>query len=286
MKVCNGPGECGLAVGYARGRMSTDRCPRGVSNGRRRLGALGILAALATSCAPAAPLAPVSAGPAAPAAPTAAAPVIDVAGEWELRWDRTFVGWQPPLFEGKLSLQRAGEQWTGQLRFRQSVAQLAVASVRLDGDRIDVVFHGAPGKDGKGPDEVELSGWIREGRLIGEIRWGKEIGWTPFGGRRVVKLRLQPGAVDHSLPAADLSKTDADAVRILAENATAERSSPRGTTSASTTPPSAARAGSWARRSRATTTTARPSRRPWGRRRSGRSRGRSPRGITSPSTAW
>src|SRR5262249_2567059 len=112
-----------------------------------------------------------------------------------------------------------GERWAGKLEFRQSFARFTVESVRLEGDRIEVVFQG-----GSTPDKLELSAWIRDDRLIGEIRWGGVSG-AAGGGRR--RPELKRAAVDHSLPASDIEKSGADAAALhtLLEHARAERTS-------------------------------------------------------------
>lgn len=165
--------------------------------------------------------------PSAQTAPTVTA--IDPSGDWEIRWDRSFAGWHPAIFEGKLSLHRQGEQWTGQIAFVQSSANLSLKSVRVQGDEIDLVFRpDASLGAAKTSDEIELNARIRDDRLIGEMRWGRAIGWTPMGGRRLVLPALTPLSVDHTLAKVDLAQLsgiDTAALHALVEHATAERSS-------------------------------------------------------------
>jgi hypothetical protein len=114
------------------------------------------------------------------------AAIEDPQGIWEVRWDRTFAGWSPPIFVGRLTLQRSGEQWTGSLQFWQSTARPTFESLRVVGDKIDVLFRV---DTNPGPDkELELRAWIHEDRLIGEIKSGS-VDWTPVGGRRTALLR-------------------------------------------------------------------------------------------------
>ncbi|MFT3765970.1 MAG: serine hydrolase [Minicystis sp.] len=176
-----------------------------------------------TGCAPAAT--GVVAAPPPAAAPIV--PSVDPSGEWEVRWDRTFTGWKPSLFEGTLSLQREGEAWRGKLAFRQSVVKPAFESLRIEGDHVDIVFRAQADKKEEGPLDIVLSGWIREGRLIGEMRWGNTIGWSPIGGRRFVLPRLVGKSVDAGLPAVDLAASGVDraALDALLDHARTERSS-------------------------------------------------------------
>lgn len=102
---------------------------------------------------------------------------VDPSGQWKIRWDRGFTSWRPSLFEGTLSLGRAGEGWTGDLSFDQSDAEFSFDSLRVDGDRLVAVF-----VDGDDHAEIELAAWLRDGRLVGEMRWGTSIPWTPFAG--------------------------------------------------------------------------------------------------------
>ena len=192
-------------------------------NGLQQIAALSIMTALGTSCRPVAPS--VAAPPRSRAAASPqVAPALDPSGDWELRWDRTYTGWLPPIFEGTLSLHRDGARWTGQLGFVQSGLMPTFESLRLDGDRIDIVFHAPMAKNDDA--QLELSGWIREGRLIGEIRWGR-IGWTPVGGRRIVLPQLTHAVVGHSFPSLDLGASGVDQTKLgaLIHHAAIEHSS-------------------------------------------------------------
>ena len=179
----------------------------------RVLGALWVVAWVGTSCA----------------RPT---PKVDPSGEWNVRWDRGFSGWAPAIVNGRLSVQR-GPSWNAQLTFQQSGMTFELESMSVNADHVEFVFGARTEADGSsGPAEVDVSGWIREDRLIGEARWGKDIPWTPLGGRRIpgaelVKPELITGAVDHSLPHADPAQTGFDPVglRVLLEHAKEERSS-------------------------------------------------------------
>lgn len=191
--------------------------------------ALFFVSALGAACStPAPPVTPPPPG-AAPASPPPA-PSMDPTGDWQIRWDRGFAGWSPTIFDGKLSLEREGGRWTARIAFRQSSAQLECTALQLAGDRIDIAFRAAnaksEGKTSEAPVPVELRGFFHEGRLLGEIRWGR-IDWTPMGGRRLVLPRLVPGSVDHALPSAPLDPGAVDQAGLdaLLQRAAEERSS-------------------------------------------------------------
>jgi hypothetical protein len=116
---------------------------------------------------------------------TAASPTsvtsVDLTGDWYVRWDRGFAGWQPTIFDGKLSLRRVGDTWSGELSFNQSQARFTFQSAQVDGGRFDLHF-AADSVDGN--DDVEIWGVAHEGRLLAEMRWGRAIGWSPFGAHR------------------------------------------------------------------------------------------------------
>ncbi len=144
---------------------------------------------------------------------------VDPSGDWELHWDHTFAGWAPPVLKGKLSFRREGARWTGQLRFSQSVAPASLESLRVTSDQLEATFRW--GED----DWLELSGWIREGRLVGETRSGR-VPSTPVDGRRLGPSKLLPGRVDHSLPSAEPAASCGApaALNSLLEHAAAEHS--------------------------------------------------------------
>ena len=171
----------------------------------RRHAALALVGLLAACAAP------------PPAAPTGSPASFDPAGTWEIRWDRTFAGWKPPIFDGTLELARDGAHWTGSLRFKPSRSRPMLKELRVDGDRLRMVFttEGAP---------IEMVAWAHAGNLVGEARWGK-IGWTAFGARPRVLPKLSRGAVDHSLPQAPADGVDSAALATLLEHAAEERSS-------------------------------------------------------------
>jgi CubicO group peptidase (beta-lactamase class C family) len=164
----------------------------------------------------------------APSAPAQTVKNAEIDGEWELRWDRTFSGWKPSIFEGTLSLRRDGARWNGELTFRQSVLIGVLESAHVDGDRIELTFRWDSPREagGESAQRMVLSGWIREGRLIGEIRTGP-VPWTPVGGRRIVPIKLVHRSVERSLPAADpaAAASSQPALKSLLERAEAERSS-------------------------------------------------------------
>src|SRR5690349_3277745 len=114
--------------------------------------------------------------------PTVAAPPADVTGEWDVRWDRTWAGWQPPIFEGTLRVEGGG----GGMVFRQTSARLELDAVRVAGDRVQMAFH----VDGRG-ERVDVAATVRDGRMSGELRWGDEVGWTPFAARRYAAAAMR-----------------------------------------------------------------------------------------------
>jgi CubicO group peptidase (beta-lactamase class C family) len=151
-------------------------------------------------------------------------PPVNIAGDWDVRWDRGFTGWKPTIFEGKLSLQRSGDGWSGAIAFRQSQSRRTLKSAQIDGDRFDLRFDVEDPDGTKG--DYEVWGVVREGRLFGEAH-SNNIDWTPFGGHAHVVPRLQPHAVDHSLPSFDIATTGVDraALQDLVTKAAEERSS-------------------------------------------------------------
>jgi hypothetical protein len=123
--------------------------------------------------------------PCTPAAPPATKPAIDPTGEWKIRWDRGFADWQPPIFNGTLDIRREKDGWDASVTFQESGARYDFVSMGVDGDRVDIVFH-VPRKESiTDKAELRIAGWIHDGRLVGEARWGETIPWTPCGGRRV-----------------------------------------------------------------------------------------------------
>ena len=151
----------------------------------------------------------------AAAAVMPAPPSTDPSGEWEVRWDRTFAGWQPPVFNGVVRLRRDGSAWTGSLAFRESMAKFSLKSVEVLADgRVEVQF-----LPERGTSPFELVLWQREGRLVGEARWDR-VPWTPIAGRPLRKLR--PATLGRSLPSAALESAGLDTERVSAILAEAE----------------------------------------------------------------
>jgi CubicO group peptidase (beta-lactamase class C family) len=149
-------------------------------------------------------------------APVASPPQVadvDPAGEWEVRWDRTFAGWRPPMFAGTMSVRRSGATWAVDLHFTQSAAIFVLEKLAVDGERVRLTFHTTVKPD----EHVEIDAHIHAGRWIGEMRW-VEVGWTPFSARPLPQLH--PAHVDHSLPLGE----PLDAKALLA-TAAEERSS-------------------------------------------------------------
>jgi hypothetical protein len=79
--------------------------------------------------------------------PSTTSAAIDLVGDWELRWDRSFAAWQPVVFEGKLHLDREGSTWKGQLSFRQAEELFALEEFKSEGDHLELRFQTNRGKD-------------------------------------------------------------------------------------------------------------------------------------------
>ena len=63
---------------------------------------------------------PISPAPCTPASSSTAKSSTDPTGEWEVRWDRGFAGWEPSIFDGDLTRSR---QVTFQRWKRRSVRE-------------------------------------------------------------------------------------------------------------------------------------------------------------------
>lgn len=146
----------------------------------------------------------------------AAAPV-DPSGDWALRWDRGFAGWEPAIFEGALHLERPDAGWAGQLRFKQSSYPFTLDGLTVDGDTVALRF-----TTPKSKDPLLMQTRFRSNRIIGELRWGP-VDWTPVGGRRERTARLLDGAVTHALPRGDVAQSGLDAQALAKLLAEAER---------------------------------------------------------------
>jgi CubicO group peptidase (beta-lactamase class C family) len=149
--------------------------------------------------------------------PSASPAPVDLAGDWDLRWDRGFGDRQPTLFEGRLHLEGAGSAWTGQLSFRQSQTRLTLEHLTVEGDRLELRLVTPSSRE-----PFILRGWLRDDRIVAEAQWG-QIGWTPLGGRRARAARLRDGAVGHSLPHGALSGSGLDEKALKSLLAEAER---------------------------------------------------------------
>jgi hypothetical protein len=101
-----------------------------------------------------------------------------------VRWDRGFSGWWPTTFTGKLAIWRDADAWRASIHFNESASNPELASLKVDGHRVELVFRTAAKEDGTGQADLELVGWIRGERLVGEMRSGTTVPWGPFGGRR------------------------------------------------------------------------------------------------------
>ena len=193
----------------------------------RRTSLVALLVALGAGCGRSRilPVPPVAALPAAPESRATAKARFDPAGEWDVRWDRGFAGWQPTLFAGKLTIDHADPgPWKATIAFVESSAQPSFESLRLDGDEMALVFR-SPTEQGVQP--LEMHFWIRGDRLSGEARWGDLVPWTPIGGHRHVGPQaLKKGTASHSLPPADATSTGAspDAFATILEHSRAEHS--------------------------------------------------------------
>jgi CubicO group peptidase (beta-lactamase class C family) len=166
--------------------------------------ALVVVSACGGQAAPAVP--PVASLPVPPEAHVAkAAPAIDPSGDWDIRWDRGFSGWWPTIFEGRLTLAREGAGWTAQVSFEQSAMNPSFDSLRIDGDRVHVIFRDKlPAR----PFVLEIDARLHDDRLTGEIQ-ASEVAATPMGGRRHTSGVLRAATADHSLPSGSVRSTPA-----------------------------------------------------------------------------
>jgi len=169
--------------------------------------------------------APAAAAPAPdtrPAAAKAAAP--DPVGVWKIRWDRGPVGWWPALFTGTLRITRAAAGLTAWWKFHQGTAKWRFESIELRGARLRIQFTCTNQKE---EPRVELWGWLRDGRLVGEIRWGDQIPWTPVWGERKEVTPLKAHSAPGGPPRADLAAAGLDPARVAAmlQRAAEEQSS-------------------------------------------------------------
>ena len=154
-------------------------------NGWSTLGALGIALCVGTGWARSAQ--PIAASPPPPA--SLASP-IDPSGDWAVRWDRGFAGWWPTIFNGRLSIKRHGDLWFAGLHFDESGVKPVFKSMHMEGDRIQLVFTSPANGHGSEQEELEMSLWVHDcARLVGEMRWGDAIAWTPIGAEQAERLR-------------------------------------------------------------------------------------------------
>lgn len=179
--------------------------------------AMSAVFALATlHCAPQAIAPP-------PSSTTARAAAVDPTGAWQVRWDRTFAGWQPAIFSGKLVIRRNADAWDAHLQFRESSWRPKLQSLRVDGDVLEMSFLV---REGQRDEVLQVVGHLRADRFIGEMRGGP-IAWTPISGRRIVPTRLVASTVSHSMPSGDAASLglDLERLRALASHAADEHSS-------------------------------------------------------------
>jgi CubicO group peptidase (beta-lactamase class C family) len=181
------------------------------------------LACASPSARSVSPLATPLAPPVADAPPPARGDV-DVAGNWDLRWDRTFAVDTPYLVSGRLEVRRVDGAYAAALALDpESVAPaLTLRSLRVDGDHLVVVFDGAP-KGGT----FEIDARVRDGRLAGEARLGPDGDWAPLGGLHFASTAMRPFTADHSLPSQSRGESGLreGPLRALLEHAQAEESS-------------------------------------------------------------
>jgi CubicO group peptidase (beta-lactamase class C family) len=140
------------------------------------------------------------------------------AGVWDVRWDRSLAGWSPPVFEGRLTLKRMGDVWSGELTFHESAAHISLESLTVKADHVEAVFD-APG------GQLELWAILRgDTRFTGKVRWGK-IDWTPVAGRRLPEL-IPAGVANTAFPRIDVKSANLDeaALQKLIDDASAEKS--------------------------------------------------------------
>jgi CubicO group peptidase (beta-lactamase class C family) len=162
---------------------------------------------------------------AAAKAPANKAP--DPAGLWKLRWDRGPAGWSPRFFAGTLGIERAGGRLSARLQFDQSSAEFDPGPVVQRGAHLSLVVN-AHDDDGSPADnqELELAGWLRGERVVGEMRWGT-LPWTPFWGHRQQVKPLVAATAPRSLPQGPLQQAgfDRGALEALLRTAAEQNSS-------------------------------------------------------------
>ena len=184
---------------------------------------LALLLSLIMACTPrpcpvAAPVPP----PAPPAAKPDVVKDVDPSGLWRIQWDRGPTGWWPRDFTGKLRIARDGDGWTARVRFNQSGAGFTLKKVTVKGDRLHITFIGDKDKA-----TIDLAGFMREDRLVGEVRWGTAISWSPFWARRMSVKPLTDATAKDGLPPGDLSKAGLETatLALLKQRADEENSS-------------------------------------------------------------
>ncbi len=151
---------------------------------------------------------------------------VDPSGDWDIRWDRGFSGWQPTIFDGRLTIARRGAGWTASLRFQQNGdTHPEFESLQVEGDRFRATFRFTyPGR----PLRVDIDARVHDDRLTGEIMTGAPgVPWTPMGGRRhVAAPAMKEAHAAGGLPLADAASVGAhaDALEVLVSHANQEHS--------------------------------------------------------------
>jgi hypothetical protein len=112
----------------------------------------------------------------APVAPVASCQGCP-AGDWTVQWDRSRSGWSPALFDGQMTLEHNGVDWTGRIAFRQTEARPEFDKVVVDGNHVDLTFH-------TDREQLEISASIHGDRIIGQMQDDPSIDWMPFTGTR------------------------------------------------------------------------------------------------------
>ncbi len=112
-----------------------------------------------------------------PVVPVASCPPGCPAGEWAIQWDRSHSGWSPAIFDGHMTLEHNGPDWSGRISFRQTQATPEFDKVVVEGNHVDLTFH-------TDREQLEISASIQGDRIVGQMQDDPSIDWMPFTGTR------------------------------------------------------------------------------------------------------
>ena len=169
-----------------------------------------LILALAGACTPRPCPAPSPPPPPKPC-PVASSVVKDVdpSGVWRVQWDRGPAGWWPRDFTGILRVEKAADGWSLHLRFDQGTALYKLKELKVSGDRVNFTLLSI--RDGL---NVFFAGWLRQGRLVGEMGWENKIDWTPFWGQPTKVTSLKEATAPGGMPAEDPKKLGLDGKKL------------------------------------------------------------------------